>query len=107
MKSQRIPTKITLDAYAASHRAITELKAMGELPKRVRLRTSKYLNNAIEQDHRRVKQRLRPMLGFQTAAVVIGGIELAEKIKKGQFKLGKLGGRTATMPEIWRAALAA
>jgi transposase-like protein len=110
MKSQRIPTKITLDAYAASHRAITELQAMGELPKRVRLRTSKYLNNAIEQDHRRVKQRLRPMLGlksFPTAAVVIGGIELAEKIKKGQFKVGKLGGRTATMPEIWRAALAA
>jgi hypothetical protein len=37
--------------------------------------------------------------GFQTAAIVIRGIELAEKIKKGQFKLGKLGGRTATMPE--------
>ena len=110
MKSQRIPTKITLDAYAASHRAVTELKAMGELSKRVRVRTSRYLNNAIEQDHRRVKQRLRPMLGFkgfQTAAIVIGGIELAEKIKKGQFKLGKLGGRTTTMPEIWRAALAA
>jgi len=27
--------------------------------------------------------------------VVIGGIELAEKIKKGQFKTGKLSGRTA------------
>jgi hypothetical protein len=38
---------------------------------------------------------------------VIGGIELAERIKKGQFKIGKLGGSTATMPEIWRAALAA
>ena len=35
------------------------------------------------------------------------GIELAEKIKKGQFKFGKLGGRRATLPEIWRAALAA
>ncbi len=35
------------------------------------------------------------------------GIELAEKIKKGQFKVGKLGERAATMPEIWRAALAA
>ena len=34
-------------------------------------------------------------------------IELAEKIKKEQFKIGKLGGTTATMPEIWRAALAA
>ena len=43
---------------------------------------------------------------LRTAAVVIGGIELAEKIKKGQFKIGKLGGRTATMPEIWQAALA-
>jgi hypothetical protein len=43
---------------------------------------------------------------LRTAAVVIGGIELAEKIKKGQFKIEKLGGRTATMPEIWQAALA-
>ena len=50
------------------------------------------------------------MLGlksFQTAAVVIGGIELAEKIKKGQFKVGKLGGHTASMPDLWRAALGA
>jgi len=39
--------------------------------------------------------------------VVIGGIELAEKIKKGQFKTGKLGGRTATMPEIRLTALVA
>ena len=49
------------------------------------------------------------MLGlkcFRTAAVVIAGIELAEKIKKGQFKIGKLGRRTARMPEIWQAALA-
>ena len=50
------------------------------------------------------------MLGlrnFEAADVVIRDIELAEKIKKGQFKLGKLGGGRATLPEIWRAALAA
>jgi hypothetical protein len=50
------------------------------------------------------------MLGlksFRTAAVVIGGIELAEKIKKRQFKIGKLGVSKATIPEIWQAALAA
>src|SRR5260370_546872 len=108
MKGQRIPTKITLDAYAASHRSVAELKQSGELPKRVRVRSSKYLNNLIEQDHRRVKQRLRPMLGlksFRNAAVVISGIELAEKIKKGQFQLGKFGG--CSMAMIWQAALAA
>jgi transposase-like protein len=68
------------------------------------------LNNLIEQDHRRVTQRLRPMLGlkrFDNAAVTISGIELAEKIKKGQFKTGKLRHGTATMSEQWSAALAA
>jgi transposase-like protein len=110
IKEQRMPTKITLDAYAASHRAVAELKESGEITKRVLVRSNKYLNNLIEQDHRRVKQRLGPMLGlksFPTADVVIRGIELAEKIKKGQYKTGKLGGTTATMQAIWRAALAA
>ena len=110
MKSQRVPTKITLDAYAASHRAVTELKDSGEMPKRVRVRSSKYLNNLIEQDHRRVKQRIRAMVGlksFGAVVVTISGIALAEKIRKGQFKAGKLGGLTRTVPQIWQAALAA
>ena len=110
MKKTRTPAKITLDAYAASHRAVREMKEDGELPQRVRVRSSQYLNNLIEQDHRRVKQRIRPMLGFKRfdhAVVTISGIELAEKIKKGQFKTGKLGGAEATMSELWNAALAA
>ena len=76
------------------------MKEDGELPCRVKVRSSQYLNNLVEQDHRRVKQRIRPMLGFKrfdNAAVTISGIELAEKIKKGQFKTGKLGGCDATM----------
>jgi hypothetical protein len=44
---------------------------------------------------------------FCAAGVTISGIELMEKIRKGQFKIGKLGGSKATMPEIWRTALAA
>ncbi len=110
MKQQRIPTKITLDAYAASHRAVADLKRAGKLPKRVRVRSSKYLNNIIEQHHRRVKHRLGPMLGlksFGTAAVVIVASSWQKKIKKNQFKIGKLGGTHGNHAEIWRAALAA
>ena len=44
---------------------------------------------------------------FQTADMVIRGIELAEKIKKGQFKIGKSRGRRAMLQEIWQAVLAA
>ena len=100
---------ITLDAYAASHRAINDLKTQGKMPIRVRVRSSKYLNNGIEQDHRRVKQRIRPMLGFkrfESAAVTISGIELAARIRKDQFKIGKLPGRPKTIPAIWTAVVA-
>jgi transposase-like protein len=45
MKKTRPPNKITLDAYAASHRAVREMKEAGELPQRVRVRSSQYLNN--------------------------------------------------------------
>ena len=94
LKKTRKPTKITLEAYGASHRAVREMKEADELSRSVRVRSSQYWNNLIEQDHRRVKQRIRPMLGFKRfdkAAVTISGIELAEKIKKGQFKIGALG----------------
>jgi transposase-like protein len=99
---------ITLDAYAASHRAIRELKSAGSMSRRVQIRSSKYLNNVVEQDHRRVKQRIGPMLGFKrfdTATITISGIELAEKIKKAQFKIGKLARRSGTAPTIWAAVL--
>jgi hypothetical protein len=44
---------------------------------------------------------------FETAAVTIRGIELAEKIKKQQFNLKPLTGKATTAPEIWAAVLVA
>jgi transposase-like protein len=110
MENHATPRVITLDAYAASHRAIRELKSAGGIARRVRIRSNQYLNNIVEQDHRRIKQRIRPMLGFkqfETAAITISGIELAEKIRKHQFKTGKLPGRPRTVPDIWPPVLAA
>ena len=63
---RRAPETITLDGYAASHRAVRELRVDGSLPSGTKLRSSKYLNNLIEQDHRGVKQRIAVMLGFRT-----------------------------------------
>jgi len=37
-----------------------------ELGGRVRHRTNRYLNNRLEQDHRGIKGRRRPMLGFKS-----------------------------------------
>ena len=104
-----MPRVITLDGYAASYRAIRELKSTGCMCRRVRVRSCKYLNNVVEQDHRRVKQRIGPMLGFKRfdmAAITISGIKLAEKIKKGQFQIGKLPISFAIAPLVWAALLA-
>ena len=82
MKNTRVPTKITLDAYAASHRAVREMKADGELPRRVKVRSSQYLNNLVEQDHRRVKQRIRPMLARLQAIRQRGGNDLRNRARR-------------------------
>lgn len=89
----RPPLTITLDGYAASHRAVREMQTDGLLPKGTKLRSSKYLNNIIEQDHRGIKSRTRSMLGFENfaaAAITIAGIELLRHIHKNQFALNRL-----------------
>jgi transposase-like protein len=101
---------ITLDGYAASHRAVRELRADGSVPTDTKRRSSKYLNNLIEQDNRSGKHRIAVMLGFKRfrhAAITIAGIELMHSIRKGQFGLRRLGVRGRAAPAVWNAVLGA
>lgn len=89
----RSPETVTLDGYAASHRAVRELLQQGKLADLRERRSSKYLNNLIEQGHRNIKSRLGPMLGlksFASAGTTIQGIELMHRIRKEQFDLQDL-----------------
>ena len=103
------PRTITLDGYAASHRTVHDMQAVGQLSVDMKLRSSKYLDNLIEQDHRGVKLRIGPMQGFkrfETAAITIAGIELLRRIHKGQFNLRWLRLKGRSVPAIWNAVLA-
>ena len=55
------PDRVTSDGHDAYPAAIRH-----ELGARVRHRTSAYLNNRLEQDHRGIKDRYRPMRGFKS-----------------------------------------
>ncbi|MFL9937428.1 IS6 family transposase, partial [Paraburkholderia sp. RL18-103-BIB-C] len=106
----RAPETITLDGYAASHRAVREMKTDESLPRRTKLRSSKYLSNLIEQVHRHIKSRVNVMLGFKrfrSAAVTLSGIELMHRIRKGQFDLTSIHLKDTTSPSIWMAVLSA
>jgi len=55
-----------------------------------KIRSCQFLNNIVEQDHRRIKARVQPMLGFKkfyNARRVLIGIEFMQKIHKGQYNL--------------------
>jgi transposase-like protein len=89
---------------------VRERKADGQLAADTKLRSSKHLNNLIEQEHRGVKLHIGPMLGFKrlrTAAATIAGIELLRRIHKGQFNLGRLRLKDRSTPAVWNAVLAA
>ena len=62
--------------------------------RRIKIRQCKYLNNIVEQDHRRIKRITRSMLGFKSfrcAQSTLAGIELMAMINKGQMKKNLAG----------------
>jgi transposase-like protein len=81
-----IPEKITIGKSGANTAAMHSIVA--DSGSDIALRQSKYLNNLVEQDHRAIKRRTRPMLGFKQfhcAAKLIAEIETMHMIKKGQL----------------------
>jgi transposase-like protein len=62
-----VPETVTIDKSGANLAALEALNDDRETP--IRIRQTKYLNNVDEQDHRAIKRRTRPMLGFKLFAV--------------------------------------
>ena len=54
------PRVINVEKHAASPKAIAALKAAGILPEQVELRQVNYLTHLVEQDHRFIKQLVKP-----------------------------------------------
>jgi putative transposase len=80
------PETVTIDKSSANLAALEAINADRETP--IKVRQTKYLNNIIEQDHRAIKRRTRPMLGFgnfRCARILLSGIEVMHMIKKGQM----------------------
>jgi transposase-like protein len=82
-----VPETVTIDKSGANLAALEAINDDRETP--IRIRQSKYINNLVEQDHRAINRRTRPMLGFKAfrcARILLGGIELMHMIVKGQMK---------------------
>ena len=87
MGSSGLPEKINIDKSGANMAAIAAYN--DDTGSSIEIRQCKYLNNIVEQDHRRVKRRVRVMLGFKSfrsATAILAGIELVHMIRKRQVR---------------------
>lgn len=90
------PNRVVIDGSQTNHEAIVSCDTTHRLQTRaagfskpITIRKSKYLNNRIEQDHRNIKRRIRPMLGFKSPAsanIILSGIELIHMMRKRQAR---------------------
>lgn len=96
LKRHGRPERIVIDGSQTNREAILSCDMASQLQDQsrrkltpIRIRQSAYLNNRIEQDHRAIKGRIRPMLGFKSTAsarVILSGIEMVHMMRKGQAK---------------------
>jgi transposase-like protein len=81
------PETVTMDKSGANLAALQAINVERKTP--IKVRQVKYLNNIVEQDHRAIKRRIRPMMGFKDfrcARIILSGIETMHMIRKGQMK---------------------
>jgi putative transposase len=82
------PRIVNIDKSGANSSAILTVNKRSLSTKKIKIRKVKYLNNIIEQDHRRIKRRIRIMTGFkefESAKRTLSGIEVVSIIKKDQI----------------------
>jgi transposase, IS6 family len=85
----RNPRTIVTDRLTSYPGALREMKRDGELWRFTRHRRGRWLNDRVEQDHRRIKRRTGPMLGFEsfrTARRTLAGVEAIAMLAKGQVR---------------------
>ena len=86
----RNPRTVVTDRLKSYPGAIREMRRDGDLWRFARHRRGRWLNNLVEQDHRRIKRLTRPMLGFEsfaTARRTLAGVEAMAMLAKGQVRV--------------------
>jgi putative transposase len=87
-KNNGIPDKVVIDKSGSNTCALNSFNERLPEEQKIEIRQNKYLNNIIEQDHRFIKKRTKPILGFKSfrsAKITIAGIENIRIIQKGQI----------------------
>ncbi len=95
------PSKVNIDGSSANDVGIK--RSNEHRGERIEIRRCKYLNNIVEQSHRFIRKKTRPMLGFkdfESASVTLAGFEVVRMLQKRQHRCAKK--TTKSVPEMFR-----
>ena len=107
IKSSGAPKTVVIDG---SYTNLGSLKRINKLQRRynpIKIMKQKFLNNLVEQDHRKIKRKMKISLNFQTnksAKAIISGVEVMHMIFKGQSGYLNLLSQTPAQA-FWNLAL--
>jgi transposase-like protein len=87
-----LPEKVVIDKSVANalalHNINVQLWLTGKMLNLIEVLQVKYLNNIVEQSHRKVKGKMHQCLGWKSnegATATLAGVELWSMIKNGQL----------------------
>ncbi|MCL1127580.1 IS6 family transposase [Shewanella surugensis] len=93
IKSSGVPHRVVIDKSGANAAALDTINIrlwlMGCMLLMIEVLAVKYLNNIVEQSHRKVKGKMHQCLGWQSwlgAEATLAGVEVWSMIKLGQMK---------------------
>jgi len=92
---------LSVTVEVTTDKALVLAKTIRELVPTAHHDTTQYANNCAENDHGRLKARLRPMRGLQTdrtASVIIEGHAFMQNLRRGHYELGIADQSHATAP---------
>ena len=82
------PKVVNIDKSGSNKSALRAVNKRSLRFRKIKVRQCKYLNNIVEQDHRRVKRRIVNYTGFkefESAQRTLAGIEVVNVILKNQI----------------------
>ena len=91
IKNNRRPKKVNIDGSLANKAGIKKYNNKNNTD--IKITKIKYINNIVEQDHRKIKRKIKSVQTFKkisTAQITLAGIEMVNMLKKGQAFIGSL-----------------
>jgi transposase-like protein len=107
VKASGAPSSVVVDGSKTNIGTVQDMNKNERKNNPITLRRDKFLNNLVEQDHRKIKRKMKISLNFQSnksAKAILSGVEVMHMIFKGQSGYMQIFNQTP-LQAFWNLAI--